>query len=113
MMKSLKTLRKQRLDSFALTLLTAFASGTVVSSTWAQSATDASLNSVRMSDRADRTSKVPAQLPPAEHIRRAAIYMTNRAFASARVHSQAVLDNYPNDPNRPGALFAVARPYYQ
>jgi soluble lytic murein transglycosylase len=112
-MKLLKTIRKKRLDSFALILLTAFAGGRVGSSTWAQSATDASLNSVRMSDRADRTSKVPAQLPAAEHMRRAAIYMTNRAFASAREHWQAVLDNYPNDPNMPGALFGIARSYYQ
>ncbi|HEY0347075.1 MAG TPA: transglycosylase SLT domain-containing protein [Pyrinomonadaceae bacterium] len=112
-MKLLKTIRKQRLDSFALILLTAFAGGRVGSSTWAQSATDASLNSVRMSDRADRTSKVPAQLPAAEHMRRAAIYMANRAFASAREHWQAVLDNYPNDPNMPGALFGIARSYYQ
>src|SRR3989440_10421085 len=112
-MKLLKTLRKKQLDSFALILLTAFAVGRGVSSTWAQSATDASLNSVRMSDRADRTSKVPAQLPAAEHMRRAAIYMANRAFGSAREHWQAVLDNYPNDPNMPGALFGIARSYYQ
>ncbi|HEX7722182.1 MAG TPA: transglycosylase SLT domain-containing protein [Pyrinomonadaceae bacterium] len=112
-MKLLKTIRKKRLDSFALILLTAFAGRRVVSSTWAQSATDASLNSVRTSDRADRTSKVQAQLPAAEHMRRAAIYMTNRAFASAREHWQAVLENYPSDPNMPGALFGIARSYYQ
>src|SRR5947207_952134 len=112
-MKLLKTIRKRRLDSFALILLTAFAGGRVGSSTWAQSAADASRNSVRMSDRADRTSKVPAHLPAAEHMRRAAIYMANRAFASAREHWQAVLDNYPNDPNMPGALFGIARSYYQ
>src|SRR2546430_89394 len=112
-MKLLKTHRQKRLDSLALILLTAFGGVTLSSSTRGQSATDASLNSVRMSDRADRTSKVPAQLPAAEHMRRAAIYMTNRAFASAREHWQAVLDNYPNDPNMPGALFGIARSYYQ
>src|SRR2546421_3902390 len=112
-MKLLKTIRKKRPDSFALILLTAFAGGTVVSSTRAQSATDASLNSVRTSDRADRTSKMPAQLPAVEHMRRAAIYMANRAFAPAREHWQAVVDNYPDDPNMPGALYGIARSYYQ
>src|SRR6266576_5923339 len=112
-MKLLKTIRKKRLDSFALTLLTAFAGWRVVSSTRGQSATDASLNSVRMSDRADRASKMPTQLPAAEHMRRATIYMTNRAFAPAREHWQAVVDNYPDDPNMPGVLYGVARSDYQ
>jgi soluble lytic murein transglycosylase len=112
-MKLLKTIRKKRFELLALILVTGFAARTGGSSAWAQSATDASLNSVRMSDRADRTSKMPAQLPAAEHMRRAAIYMTNRAFASAREHWQAVVDNYPNDPNMPGALFGIARSYYQ
>ena len=112
-MKLLKTLRKKRFDWFALILLTAFAGVTVGSSTWAQSATDASLNSVRTSDRADRASKMAAQLPAAEHMRRAAIYMANRAFGPAREHWQAVVDNYPDDPNMPAALFGIARSYYQ
>ena len=112
-MKLLKTIRQNRLDRLALILLAAFAGGTLVSSTHAQSATDASLNSVRMSDRADRVSKMPAQLSAVEHMRRAAIYMTNRAFAPAREHWQAVVDNYPNDPNMPGALYGIARSYYQ
>lgn len=112
-MKLLKTLRKKRFDWFALILLTAFAGMTVRSSTWAQSATDASLNSVRTSDRADRASKMAAQLPAAEHMRRAAIYMANRAFGPAREHYQAVVDNYPDDPNMPAALFGIARSYYQ
>src|SRR2546421_12754814 len=102
-MKLLKTIRKKRPDSFALILLTAFAGGTVVSSTRAQSATDASLDSVRTSDRADRTSQMPAQLPAVEHMRRAGIYMANRPLASAREHSQGVVDTYPPAPSMPGA----------
>ena len=112
-MKLLKTIRKKGFDSLALILLTAFGGATLSSPTRGQSATDASLNSVRMSDRADRAAKVPAQLPAAEHMRRAAIYMANRAFAAAREHWQAVVDNYPDDPNMPGALFGIARSYYQ
>jgi len=72
-MKLLKTSRKKRLDPLALILLATFAGGTLVSTTRGQSATDASLNSVRVSDRADRLSKMPPQIPAAEHMRRAAI----------------------------------------
>jgi hypothetical protein len=44
---------------------------------------DAALSAVRESDRADRAqkSKQITQLPAAEHARRAAIYLLNRAFA--------------------------------
>ena len=112
-MKLLKTSRQKRLDPLALILLATFAGGTLVSTTRGQSATDASLNSVRVSDRADRLSKMPPQIPAAEHMRRAAIYMANRAFAPAREHWQAVVDNYPGDPNMPGALYGIARSYYQ
>jgi len=85
-----------------------------VSLAYSQSATDASLNAVRISDRADRSvnGKFPPQITAVEHMRRAGIYLANRAFAPAREHWQAVLDNYPNDVNVPGALFGMARSYY-
>jgi soluble lytic murein transglycosylase len=85
----------------------------IAASTRGQSATDASLNSVRTSDRADRASKMPPQLSAAEHMRRAAVYMANRAFADAREHWQAVLDHYPNDANIPAALYGIGRSLYQ
>src|SRR6266446_6890725 len=80
----------------------------------AQSATDAALNAVRINDRADRATngKFASQISAAEHMRRAGIYLANRAFAPAREHWQAVLDNYPNDVNVPAALFGMARSYY-
>jgi soluble lytic murein transglycosylase-like protein/outer membrane protein assembly factor BamD (BamD/ComL family) len=85
-----------------------------VSPAYSQSATDASLNAVRISDRADRSGngKFSPQITAAEHMRRAGIYLANRAFAPAREHWQAVLDNYPNDVNVPAALFGMARSYY-
>ena len=85
-----------------------------VSVSYSQSATDASLNAVRISDRADRSAngKLATEITAAEHMRRAGIYLTNRAFAPAREHWQAVLDNYPNDPNVPAALYGMARSYY-
>jgi soluble lytic murein transglycosylase-like protein len=75
---------------------------------------DAALSAVRDSDRADRArkSKQINQLSAAEHARRAGIYLLNRAFAEARQHWQALLDNYPNDPNVPAALLGIARSYY-
>ena len=69
---------------------------------------------MRVSDRTDRSAngKLASDITPAEHMRRASIYLVNRAFASAREHWQAVLDNYPNDPNVPPALYGMARSYY-
>ena len=80
----------------------------------AQTASDASLNAVRTSDRADRTAKGGfAQVTPAEHMRRAGIYLANRAFAAAREHWQALVDNYPNDANVPAALYGIGRTLFQ
>jgi len=86
----------------------------LVSLAYSQGATDASLNAVRISDRADRSAngKFAPTITAAEHMRRAGIYLTNRAFVPAREHWQAVLDNYPNDPNVPAALYGMARSYY-
>src|SRR6185295_7061973 len=111
-MKLLKTVRQTRLDSLALILLTAFAGASLLSSTRAQKVSDVSLDSVRASDRTDRLSKAPTQLSAAEHMRRAAVYMANRAFADARQHWQAVLDNYPGDPGVSAAMFGIGRSLY-
>src|SRR5882724_529992 len=56
-----------------------------------QAASDSSLAAVRRSDAASRTAKGKlGPLPVTEHLRRASIYMTNRAIAEAREHWQAV-----------------------
>jgi soluble lytic murein transglycosylase len=80
-----------------------------VSSAYSQRVNDTSLEAVRASDRAGQPSAVSV----AEHMRRAAIYLANRAFASAREHWQAVINSYPNDANVPAALFGLARSFYQ
>ena len=66
---------------FGLCLMLAF-----VSLANSQSATDAALNAVRISDRADRAAngKFAPQISATEHMRRAGIYLANRAFAPAR-----------------------------
>src|SRR2546421_22203 len=74
---------------------------------------DAALSAIRLSDRADRTSKTINQISAAEHLRRAEIYMANRLFAAAREHWQAIVDNYPMDANVPAALYGIARTHYQ
>ena len=52
------------------------------------------------------------KLAPAENLRRAGIYLVNRAFAEARAHWQALLDNYPQDPRVAEALLGIGRSYF-
>ena len=53
------------------------------------------------------------QLSAAEHLRRADIYMTNRAFEEARAHFQALIKSYPDDLNVPAAIYGIGRSYFQ
>lgn len=75
---------------------------------------DDDLTSVRRDDRAGRTADGKlAQLSPAEHLRRANLYQTNRAFLEARAHYLALIERYPNDTNLPAALYGIGRSYFQ
>ena len=78
----------------------------------AQSKGDGALNAIRFSDRADRAAKSKTALTPAEHLRRAGIYLANRLFSDARAHWQSLVENYPNDPGVPTALLGMGRSYY-
>src|SRR5215510_274093 len=112
-MKFLRLVESKRLiiARGSLSLWLVLAVGSVFN---AQRPSDNSLEAVRASDRLDRTAKTkPVQLSVAEHMRRAGIYLANRAFAAAREHWQAVIDAYPNDSNIPAALYGMARSYYQ
>ena len=66
---------------------------------------------------ADRTNRAPdgalATLSPGEHMRRAAVYHANRAFAEARAHWQTLIARYPNDSNVPAAMFGIGRTLFQ
>ena len=110
-MKLSKTMRWRWLDLLTLLLLAGFTSASHPP-VRAQKVSDASLDSVRASDRADRMSKAPPQLSASEEMRRAAVYMANRAFAEARTHWQVVLNNFPNDPSVPPAMFGIGRSLY-
>src|SRR5215831_7066109 len=112
-MKLLKTApRPRQIEKLTLILLAVCATLLLAPASRPQKVSDASLDSVRTSDRADRLAKAPPQLPAAEHMRRAAVYMANRVFAEARQHWQAVLDNYPNDTNVPAAIYGIGRSLY-
>lgn len=79
-----------------------------------QSANDGTLASVRRSDDSARGSdKKLLRLSPAEHLRRANVYMTNRAFEEAREHWRALLNYYPDEARVPEALLGIGRSYLQ
>ena len=77
----------------------------------AQSGGETALSAVRRSDASSAGASVP-KLAPAEHMRRAAVYLANRAFDEARAHWQALVANYPQDPLVPEALFGIGRSYF-
>jgi soluble lytic murein transglycosylase-like protein/TolA-binding protein len=75
---------------------------------------DDTLGTVRRLDRTGRAPDgKPAQLPAQEHLRRAGVYMTNRAFSEAREHFNAVIERYPSDPLVSSALYGLGRSYFQ
>ena len=92
--------------AFSLSLL-------ITAQTAAQPASETALASVRRSDAAARDANGSvAKLTPAEHMRRAAVYLANRAFGEARAHWQALIENYPQDARVPEALLGIGRSYF-
>ena len=80
----------------------------------AQAASDTRLAEVRREDRLARNARgVMTRLTAEEHMRRASIYHTNRAFAEAREHWQALINYYPEDPRVPEAVFGIGRSHFQ
>src|SRR5688572_31363427 len=78
-----------------------------------QSASESTLAAVRRSDASSRDAQGKLQkLSPAEHMRRAAVYLSVRAFAEARDHWQTMIENYPEDPRVPEALLGIGRSYF-
>jgi soluble lytic murein transglycosylase len=78
-----------------------------------QSASESTLASVRRSDASNRDATGKLQkLPAPEHMRRAAVYLSVRAFAEARDHWQTLIENYPTDPRVPEALLGIGRSYF-
>jgi soluble lytic murein transglycosylase len=78
-----------------------------------QAASEATLASVRRSDAADRDVRGNLKkLAAPEHMRRAAVDLSVRAFAEARAHWQTLIDNYPQDPRVPEAMLGIGRSYF-
>lgn len=78
-----------------------------------QAASETTLAAVRRSDAADRDAQGKLKkLTPTEHMRRAAVYLSVRAFAEARDHWQTLIDNYPQDARVPEALLGIGRSYF-
>lgn len=78
-----------------------------------QQSDDALANARRLDREGRSIDGQLAQLAPAEHMRRAAAYHANRAFAEARQHWQTLIARYPADANVPAALFGMGRTFYQ
>ncbi|MEP7074764.1 MAG: tetratricopeptide repeat protein [Acidobacteriota bacterium] len=59
------------------------------------------------------TGKSAPKLADTEHLRRANIYQFNRDFAPARLHFQAIINNFPSGGIVPDAIFQIGRSYAQ
>lgn len=75
---------------------------------------ESALAAVRRSDVAARDAQGGiGKLTPAEHLRRASIYMSNRAFVEARAHWEALISYFPTDSRVPEAMLGIGRSYFQ
>jgi soluble lytic murein transglycosylase len=75
---------------------------------------DDALAAVRRLDREGREpDRELAQLSAAEHLRRAKIYMDNRAFTEAREHWQTLIERFPSDAGVAPALYGLGRSNFQ
>src|SRR5262249_8549085 len=74
---------------------------------------DYALTAARELDALDKSADKPATpLSEADHLLRASVYHFNRDFAGARLHYQAIVDNYPQSSAVPNALYQLGRGYY-
>ena len=73
---------------------------------------DFALAAVRELDTWDNAGDNKASLSEAEHLLRASVYQFNRDFAGARVHYQAVVDQFPQSGTVPNAVYQLARGFY-
>src|SRR6185369_8878745 len=82
-MKLSKTTRKRRIETLFLLTVAIAALVASIAGVHGQSTSDASLSAVRSSDRLDKApnGKFRVEVTAAEHMRRAAVYHANRAFA--------------------------------
>lgn len=77
----------------------------------AQTASDAALTRVKQQDAAIRVAGKLPILDAAEHLARAEVYFSNRAFPEAREHAAKILENYLNDATAQRATFILGRSF--
>lgn len=77
----------------------------------AQVASDAALGRARQQDSATRVAGKLPTLAAAEHLSRAEVYFSNRAFPEAREHASKILENYPGDSAVQRAMFILGRSF--
>lgn len=61
----------------------------------------------------EKFGKEAPKLADAEHLKRAKIYQFNRAFAEARHHLEAIVNNHPSSTAVPESLFLIGRGFAQ
>ncbi len=86
---------------------------TLFSSSFKQAASESTLASVRKSDASARDANGNiTKLTQAEHLRRAQVYFSVRAFEEARAHWQALIKFYPGDVRTNEAWLGIGRSYF-
>ncbi|HSE30269.1 MAG TPA: tetratricopeptide repeat protein [Pyrinomonadaceae bacterium] len=72
---------------------------------------DFALQATRELDQMERTAGSP-QLSEADRLLRASVYQFNRDFAGARLHYEAIVQQNPQSPAVPNALYQLGRGFY-
>lgn len=114
-LKNFVATKKHKQHNWIINLLIVFVllCGSFPTAVLGQAASETMLAAVRRSDATDRDAKGNLKkLAPAEHMRRANVYLSVRAFAEARAHWQTLIDNYPQDPRVPEAMLGIGRSYF-
>jgi soluble lytic murein transglycosylase len=71
----------------------------------------AAVHGLDLLDGRQEDAKTAPRLPDNDHLQRARIYQFNRDFKDARLHYLAIVQNYPDSPNVPDAIYQVGRCY--
>ena len=71
---------------------------------------DFALQATRELDQIDKAAAT--QLPEADRLLRASVYQFNRDFAGARVHYEAIIQQNPQNPTVPNAMYQLGRGLY-
>ena len=72
---------------------------------------DFALQATRELDQIEKTAAAP-QLSEADRLLRASVYQFNRDFAGARLHYEAIVQQNPQSPTIPNAMYQLGRGFY-